>query len=49
MIMIMMMMFFTQILDLFYDTYHLLCYPHISGFSFHTFVVFLYQFVRNGT
>ena len=28
---------------------HLLYYPQMSVFSFHTFFVLLYQFLRNGT
>ena len=32
----------------FYDAGHVLCYPEMSVFSFHTFVVLLYQ-LRNNT
>ena len=30
-------------------TDHLLYYPQMSIFSFHTFVILLYKFARNGT
>ena len=33
----------------FYKTDHLLYYPQMSVFSFHTAFVLLYQFLRNGT
>ena len=33
----------------FHDKHYLLYYPHISVFSFHTFVVLLYQLLRKGT
>ena len=33
----------------FCDTGHLLYFPQMSAFPFHTFVVLLYQFLRNVT
>ena len=34
---------------LFHNADHLLYYPQMSAFSFHTFFILLYQSLRNGT